>query len=649
MPPTATPQPSPSAAVSPTPTPDSYPELTPSPAPTTGSYPVGDGGADTARRLAQAVLPPRDLVEISSRLLFGGEPLARTVPPDTRPFEVGRQDRFWITDPSLDRQYEITATLYVITPHLYMYVQNGREVDQEALLEAAQTFEEKIYPTVRQAFGSEWNPGVDGDPHLTILHASFDDASGYFSSLNQVPRQVNPYSNQREMFHMSLNVRIGSSFYLSTLAHEFQHLIHWSVDPRSDSWVEEGMSQMAEQICGYDPSDLAWAFLSEPDLQLTTWTDDPEEALGHYAASYLWFRYLTYRAGGSTALRSILDPEVDGITAIERVLEDAAYQPTLEAPRLFDAFFADWVVANYVNNAAVEDGRYAYDPDLEPYPIWSTEWVYAVPWETTATVSPYGTDYIEIVTFDRGTLHISFDGAESLPLVDTSPHSGTHFWWSNRGDQGDSSLTRAFDLRGTAQATLRYWLWYDIEADYDYAYVEVSTDGGRSWSILRGQETTDSNPNGNSFGHGYTGVSGGGSDPLWIQEQIDLTPFAGREILLRFEMITDDAYHAPGLVLDDVEIPEIGFFDDMETDEGWEGLGFVWVDNTVPLHFLVQAVVEGHDGDIRVESLRLDAARQGTLDVPGFGSDVAQVVLIVAAVAPATTEPATYRVSLTME
>ena len=104
------------------------------------------------------------------------------------------------------------------------------------------------------------------------------------------------------------------------------------------------------------------------------------------------------------------------------------------------------------------------------------------------------------------------------------------------------TLTRAFDLTGLSQATLEVWLWYDIEEDWDYAYIEVSTDAGQTWDILRGQYTTDSNPNGNSFGHAYSGKSGSADEaPDWVEEEIDLAPYVGQEILLRFEYITDGA------------------------------------------------------------------------------------------------------------
>jgi len=52
-------------------------------------------------------------------------------------------------------------------------------------------FENKIYPTDREFFGSEWTPGVDDDPHIYILYTSGLGANvgGYFYSPDEYPRR----------------------------------------------------------------------------------------------------------------------------------------------------------------------------------------------------------------------------------------------------------------------------------------------------------------------------------------------------------------------------------------------------------------------------------------------------------------------------
>jgi len=224
--------------------------------------------------------------------------------------------------------------------------------------------------------------------------------------------------------------------------------------------------------------------------------------------------------------------------------------------------------------------------------------------------------------------------------VPNRPYSGRYQWWSNYGDESDMTLTRSFDLSGLESVTLEAWLWFDIEEGWDYAYVEVSTDGGQSWHILPGEHTTDYNPNGNALGLGYTGRSGGGQEPFWVQERMDLSPYTGQEILLRFEYVTDDAVNHPGLCVDDIAIPELGYLDDVEEDAGWESDGFVRTDNRLEQRFLVQ-IIELTDSP-QVRRMPLDAAQSGEILVQGLGQSMEKAVMAVSGLTPVTMETAVY-------
>jgi hypothetical protein len=183
-------------------------------------------------------------------------------------------------------------------------------------------------------------------------------------------------------------------------------------------------------------------------------------------------------------------------------------------------------------------------------------------------------------------------------------------------------------------------MWYDIERDWDYAYVEVSVNGGETWELLAGSRTTTSNPNGNSFGPGYTGRSDG-----WIAEHFDLTPYAGRNVLVRFEYVTDDAVHRSGWLIDDVQIPELSYAEDFESGPGnWEANGFVYSDNRVPQGYLVQLITVGQRAD--VHTLTVGDSGHGRAEIRGLGKEIDTAVLVIAAVAPATTEAAPYRYSI---
>ncbi|MFQ5814031.1 MAG: hypothetical protein ACE5I2_12725, partial [Anaerolineae bacterium] len=529
-----------------------------------------------------------------------------------------------------------TATLSYLTPHLYLWVEEGTSFDQEALKRSADRFESQIYPTNRQFFGSEWTPGVDNDPHIHVLQTSGlgSSVNGYYLDTDEYSKLVNPYSNEREMFYInSDNLQPGTDSYESVLAHEFQHMIHWAVDRDEDTWVNEGFAELASYLNGYDVGGYDRAFSSAPDTQLTSWPD-PGQTSANYGASFLFAAYFLERFGDQ-ALRSVVSQQANGTTGFEAILTEQGLT--------FEDVFADWLIANYLDDTDLADGHYGYrDLTVGPAHLDQTHADYLV--QRSTTVHQYGADYIELQ--GQGDLALTFAGSTEVKLIPNDPHSGKSFWWSNRGDSSDTTLTRAFDLTGLSQATLKAWLWYNIEEDWDYAYIEVSTDRGQTWDILTGQYTTDSNPNGNSFGQAYTGQSRASADevPDWVEEEIDLTPYVGREILLRFEYITDGAVNHVGFCVDDIAIPELGYFDDAESDEHWIAEGFIRTDNVLPQRFLVQLVVLGPD--VKVRRMELDEAQTGRLVVEDLGKGVEGAVLVVSGLAPVTTELASYEYSI---
>jgi hypothetical protein len=351
---------------------------------------------------------------------------------------------------------------------------------------------------------------------------------------------------------------------------------------------------------------------------------------------------------GDEVLRQMVASKANGIAGFDRVLADQGLGVT------FDDVFADWLIANYLDDPGLGDGRYGYRGlEIERPAVDVTYNRY--PAESAATVRQYGADYIDLQAGEGDTV-VHFTGSTTAKLVDNEAHSGSYQWWSNRGDESDTTLTRAFDLTGLEQATLQVWLWYDIEENYDYAYVEVSTDGGQTWDVLSGKYTTNYNPTGNSFGRAYTGRSGAEASaseapdakPEWVLEEVDLTPYADQQILLRFEYITDDAYNSPGFCLDDISIPELGYHYDAEEedDDGWVALGFIRTDNTLPQRYLVQIIELGAETKLR--RMELNEVQRGQLVIEGFGGEVAQAVLVVSALAPKTTEPASYQYSITV-
>jgi immune inhibitor A len=590
--------------------------------------------AETLRLLESSDIPQRDLVDVTLRLNDPGVPIPLVVRQEPWNFELGDTHEFWVSNEDTRENFQMTARLAYKTAHTYFFVDQDVDLDERALKRMADRFESQTYPTDREFFGSEWTPGVDSDPHLTILFARGlgNYVAGYYNSMDEFSHLVHEYSNEMEMFYINADgVRLDDPFYECVLAHEFQHMIHWANDRNEANWINEGFSELACLLNGLDAGGSEYAFGARPDTQLNSWPDETGEAGANYGASYLFMAYFLDRFG-EEATRALVAHQDNCMASVDEVLRE------LKAGVSFDDVFADWVVANYLNDPHMADGRYGY-LSLVP-PSFETGATYRerdLPAERQTTVSQYGTDYI--VLRGKGDFQVDFAGATLVGLAPISAHSGKYTWWAGRENNSDTMLTREFDLSGLKKATLAFWTWYDIETDYDYAYVQVSTDG-KHWTTLPGQTTTNTDPNGANYGNGYTTTSDG-----WIQETIDLSAYAGQKVHVRFEYLTDAGVTHAGLFLDDIEIPELHYRYDAESDGDWVAHGFIRNANVLPQEWLVQ-LVKLQRGQTSVERLQLNPDNTGrwTLSL-GSGEEA---VLVVSGRAPVTTEPADYWYALTV-
>jgi len=141
------------------------------------------------------------------------------------------------------------------------------------------------------------------------------------------------------------------------------------------------------------------------------------------------------------------------------------------------------------------------------------------------------------------------------------PYSGSQFYYSGAGDDVDNSMSRSVTL--PAGASLSAKVNYQIELDWDYAYLTVN--GNPVATNL----STNTNPNGQNFGNGITGSSGGN----WVDLTADLSAFAGQTVTLGFRYWTDGAVVETGFMADDIAITGQPL-DDAESDFGWSFDGF---------------------------------------------------------------------------
>ncbi len=159
-----------------------------------------------------------------------------------------------------------------------------------------------------------------------------------------------------------------------------------------------------------------------------------------------------------------------------------------------------------------------------------------------------------------------------------SPYAGGYFYHSGAGNGLDNNMTRTITVP-SGTPTLSFQGKWQIETCWDYAYVEVSTNGGASFSSIPTSASTSLNENGQNFGNGITGTSGSPhacsrfGTPVWVPVTADLSAYAGQTIQLRFRYWTDGVVVGTGFGVDEIAIAGQAT-DGAETDPGWVYSGF---------------------------------------------------------------------------
>ncbi len=257
----------------------------------------------------------------------------------------------------------VPATLRTIGDFIYIYVENDYYNELTAtekndlkskLRTLADEFDTVIYPKERAVFGSEWTPGIDNDVRITLLVTQLvSNAGGYINTHDEFPREKISTSNEREMIYLNSKA-INHPLNKSYLAHEFQHLISFYQknvlhNIEEEVWLNEARSEYAPTLCGYDDvypgsylADRVDTFLDSPTDSLTEWRNRSAD----YGAVSLFIHYLVDHYGEEILTRMVLSSRV-GIESVNIALAELGYQDN------FDNVFADWAVANYLNDCQV--------------------------------------------------------------------------------------------------------------------------------------------------------------------------------------------------------------------------------------------------------------------------------------------------------
>lgn len=353
--------------------------------------------------------------------------------------------------------------------------------------------------------------------------------------------------------------------YESTIAHEYQHLLHDEMDPDEDSWINEGLSMMSEFLCGYGISydHISW-FLEWPDNSLTVWGDQdwigPNNILADYGAVALFDLYLYDHYGGTEMLQAIFTSELQGIEGLNEAFLDMGFNRVS-----FDQVFRDWRIANLFTFGLEEYGNGLYNYDS--ISAWDVDSIFGVeipayiPFDRHIYVwgysmEAYGTDYFNMYGlsdyYDPMTSKFVFDGDDGVVVgweyideeVGSLAPAYPYYWWSGEGDQKDNLLTVDLNLStptDDGKHVLSMTTAWNIEEDWDYGFVQVSTDDGATWTSLddmgdycSDDPVPDAMP---SIAENMPGLTG--SSMGWKDLSFDLTAYADQEIMLGFRYMTD--------------------------------------------------------------------------------------------------------------
>ncbi|MCG5462686.1 immune inhibitor A domain-containing protein [Micromonospora sp. NPDC053740] len=227
--------------------------------------------------------------------------------------------------------------------------------------------------------------------------------------------------------------------------------------------------------------------------------------------------------------------------------------------------------------------------------IWD-KWVLG--WADPLTIRP-GSNPREVKLGQTSRTPIDSEDGIKVDLPDkvttlATPHSGTKMWHSNNDQEwADVKLSRSVDVPAAADS--KFWMWnnYIIEEDWDYGFVELSTDGGTTWTEQKVYDeggtvvtTPDGypDPNGrmNDFGGKKYGLTG--STDGWRHDYVDLSAYAGTTVQLRLRQATDEAFEERNWFVDDFSVTGGGattWSDDVEGGaNGWTATGGTFVDTT---------------------------------------------------------------------
>ena len=441
-------------------------------------------------------------------------------------------------------------------------------------------FDNNMYPTETAFFG---------DPDFHDGTYSLLEAWGYFppeTFYNEAGRQVVLVSNVRDdSFYDSTYPNYIAGFYSPTFqdyfdrnimsidshdwvnrvgpdgsrpylyegvfAHEYQHLLHGDYDSDEGEMVNEGLAMFAEFLTGYVVGDDAYSTFQElPENSLPAWGDQGgPEIVADYGLVFLYQMYL-YEKFGQEFIQYEFHNQDNGITSVNSTL--AAFN----IQKNFGDLYHDMSVAVLIDS---EKAKYRYGFETLDVAIdIGTPGAPNPDAYDTPGAPPWGADYIWIDGDPKDLGKFTFNGVDYTTFP-TGWTSDGEALFSGTGDLLDNWAI--FETAGGGVLSIDT-IW-DLEDYWDFAFVQVSTDGGYTWTSLvdnEGYSTYDHDPSAHP-----TVIANLPGLTSWVPAPVtlsyDLGAYAGQDILVAFHVVTDWATHYGGWWIDAVYMDGLEIFD----------------------------------------------------------------------------------------
>jgi Immune inhibitor A peptidase M6 len=377
----------------------------------------------------------------------------------------------------------------------------------------------------------------------------------------------------------------------ATFAHEYQHLLQEYHDDREVSWINEGLSMYAEQVTAYTDvnkpvtavgfSGSVQCFLGNawtvtpanpnptnggPENSLTAWGDKGDsQIVCDYGAAETFMHYLAGRFGVGFITQLHRDPE-HGLVSVRKLLAAAGADVTEVIHDWAGMIALDGVLDRGYSLTGGQAARYRTGT-LTAGVDWRNPQGFR-----NAGAPPNGSDFLRLrkpsgAFFRAAEIRsITFDGSKAFPArpiewsVDQSPpdHAGNPALRSGSTGGLDRGIVRQVKVP-TSGATLSFQTRFDLAPGLDFGFVQVSTNGGRSWRSIAGPLTSSAaSPNASSLVRrnlpGLTARSGRGNFPAWVRATYDLGAYRGRTVLLAFRLASEARVTFPGWWIDDVRL-----------------------------------------------------------------------------------------------